>query len=76
MLCRRASTRHQTDECGAHLTNYPSVLLSLGIAGAWVSTLDSLARYEWIFLAAAALLGYGFYLAGQSSKKGGGSRGE
>jgi hypothetical protein len=66
MLCRRASTRHQTDECGAHLTNYPSVLLSLGIAGAWVSTLDSL----------AGLLGYGFYLVGQSSKKGGGSRGE
>ena len=54
----------------------PSVLLSLGIAGAWVSTLDSLARYEWIFIAAAALLGYGFYLVGQASKKGGGSRGE
>jgi hypothetical protein len=54
----------------------PSVLLSLGIAGAWVSTLDSLARYEWIFIGAAALLGYSFYLLGQASKKGGGSRGE
>jgi mercuric ion transport protein len=54
----------------------PSVLLSLGIAGAWVGTLDSLARYEWIFIAAAALLGSGFYLAGQSSNKGGGSGGE
>ncbi len=54
----------------------PSVLLSLGIAGAWVSALNSLARYEWIFIAAAVLLGYGFYLVGQASKKGGGSRGE
>jgi mercuric ion transport protein len=40
----------------------PFVLLSLGIAGAWVSALDSLAPYKWIFIAAAALLlGYGFY---------------
>lgn len=40
----------------------PFVLLSLGIAGMWVSALDALAPYKWIFIAAAALLlGYGFY---------------
>jgi mercuric ion transport protein len=40
----------------------PFVLLSLGIAGAWVSALDALAPYKWIFIAlTAALLGYGFY---------------
>ena len=40
----------------------PFVLLSLGIAGAWVGVLDSLAPYKWIFIAlTAALLGYGFY---------------
>ncbi len=41
----------------------PFVLLSLGIAGAWVSALDALAPYKWIFIAlTAALLGYGFYV--------------
>lgn len=41
----------------------PFVLLSLGIAGAWVGSLDALAPYKWIFIAATAvLLGYGFYV--------------
>ena len=41
----------------------PFVLISLGVAGAWVGTLDSLARYKWPFIAlAAVLLGYGFYI--------------
>lgn len=40
----------------------PFVLLSLGIAGAWVGALDSLAPYKWVFIAlTVALLGYGFY---------------
>ncbi len=40
----------------------PFVLLSLGIAGAWVSALDYLTPYKWIFIVVtAALLGYGFY---------------
>lgn len=40
----------------------PFVLLSLGIAGAWVSALDALAPYKWIFITlTAALLGYSFY---------------
>lgn len=39
----------------------PFVLLSFGIAGAWVSALDALAPYKWIFIIlTAALLGYGF----------------
>lgn len=47
----------------------PFILLSLGIAGAWVSALDSLARYKWIFIAAtAALLGYGFYVVYRKRK--------
>ena len=42
----------------------PFVLLSVGVAGAWVSRLDALAPYKWIFIAlTAALLGYGFYVA-------------
>ncbi len=42
----------------------PFALLSIGVAGAWVSTVDSLARYKWIFIAlTAAFLGYGFYAA-------------
>jgi len=42
----------------------PFVLLGLGVAGAWVSTVDSLARYKCIFIAlTVALLGYGFYAA-------------
>jgi mercuric ion transport protein len=41
----------------------PAVLISLGVAGAWVGTLDSLARYKWLFISlAAVLLGYGFYV--------------
>lgn len=41
----------------------PFVLVSLGVAGAWVGTLDSLARYKWPFISMAALLlGYGFYV--------------
>ena len=41
----------------------PFVLVSLGVAGAWVGTLDSLARYKWPFISlAAVLLGYGFYV--------------
>ncbi len=40
----------------------PFILLSLGIAGAWVGVLDALAPYKWIFIASTAvLLGYGFY---------------
>ena len=40
----------------------PFVLLSLGVAGAWVSALDALAPYKWIFITlTATLLGYGFY---------------
>ena len=40
----------------------PFTLLSVGIAGAWVSALDSLAPYKWVFIAATVLLlGYAFY---------------
>ncbi len=40
----------------------PFVLLRLGLAGAWIGTLDGLARYKWGFISlAAVLLGYGFY---------------
>lgn len=40
------------------------VLIGLGASGAWVGTLDSLAPYKWLFIAATvALLGYGFYAA-------------
>lgn len=42
----------------------PFALLSIGVTGAWVSTVDSLAKYKWIFIAlTAAFLGYGFYAA-------------
>jgi mercuric ion transport protein len=42
----------------------PFVLLSIGVAGAWVSTLDALARYKWLFIVATTvLLGCGFYAA-------------
>lgn len=42
----------------------PFTLLSVGVAGAWVSTLDSLAPYKWIFIGlTVALLAYGFYAA-------------
>jgi mercuric ion transport protein len=42
----------------------PFVLLSLGVAGAWVSGLDALASYKWLFIGAAlAFLGYGFHAA-------------
>jgi mercuric ion transport protein len=40
----------------------PFALVSVGVAGAWVGTLDAMAPYKWIFISAAtALLGYGFY---------------
>ena len=42
----------------------PMVLIGVGAGGAWISSLDSLAPYKWLFIAAtAALLGYGFYAA-------------
>jgi mercuric ion transport protein len=42
----------------------PFTLLSVGVAGAWVGALDSLAPYKWIFISVTvALLGYGFYAA-------------
>lgn len=42
----------------------PFVLLSLGIAGAWVSGLDAFAVYKWPLLGLAlVLLAYGFYAA-------------
>jgi mercuric ion transport protein len=42
----------------------PFALLSIGVAGAWVSRVDSLAKYKWVFIAlTVALLGYGFYAA-------------
>ena len=43
----------------------PFVLVSLGVAGAWVSGLDGLASYKWFFIVATlAFLGHGFYTAG------------
>lgn len=40
----------------------PFTLLSAGIAGAWVSTLDALAPFKWIFIGlTVGLLGFGFY---------------
>lgn len=40
----------------------PFALLSLGIAGAWVSGLDALAPYKWLFIVTTlAFLGYGFF---------------
>jgi mercuric ion transport protein len=48
----------------------PFILLSLGIAGAWVVALDTLAPYKWIFIAATAiLLGYGFYVVYRRPKR-------
>jgi len=42
----------------------PAVLLGMGVAGAWVSSMESLAAYQWTFvLATVALLGFGFYRA-------------
>jgi hypothetical protein len=42
----------------------PFALLGIGVASGWVSTLDALAPYKWIFVGlTAALLGYGFYAA-------------
>lgn len=42
----------------------PFALLSVGVAGAWVSGLDAFAAYKWPLIAVAlALLGYGFYAA-------------
>jgi mercuric ion transport protein len=40
----------------------PFAVISVGIGGALVSTLDAFAPYKWIFIAlTTALLGYGFY---------------
>lgn len=48
----------------------PFALISVGVASVWVSALDSLAAYKWIFIAAAAaLLGYGFYAAYSAPKR-------
>lgn len=63
----------------------PFALLSVGIAGAWVSGLDAFAPYKWPLLGLVALLlGYGFYeayvkpmrscAAGAACKPGGSSR--
>lgn len=42
----------------------PMALIGLGAGGAWISAMDSMAPYKWLFIAAtAALLGYGFYAA-------------
>jgi mercuric ion transport protein len=48
----------------------PFTLLSVGIAGAWVSTLDALAPYKWIFIGlTVGLLGYGFYAVYWKSRR-------
>lgn len=40
----------------------PFALLSVGVTGVWVSTLDSFAPYKWAFIALTiAFLGHGFY---------------
>lgn len=42
----------------------PFALLSVGIAGAWVGTLEMFSAYKWPLIGlAVALLGYGFYSA-------------
>ena len=47
----------------------PMVLIGLGAGGAWISSLESLAPYKWLFIAATAgLLGYGFYAAYRKPK--------
>lgn len=39
----------------------PFVLIGLGVTGTWVSGLQALSRYQWLFIAATvAFLGYGF----------------
>lgn len=48
----------------------PAVLIGFGIAGSFVSSLDALAHYKWIFIAiTTALLGYGFYSVHWKPKK-------
>lgn len=48
----------------------PLALFSVGISGAWISTLTALAPYKPVFLAATAgLLGYGFYLVYWKAKR-------
>lgn len=40
----------------------PYALISMGVAGAWVSGLQLFARYKWLFVVVtASFLGYGFY---------------
>jgi len=42
----------------------PAALMSLGVAGAFASSLEALSPYKWIFIAVTVmLLGYGFYSA-------------
>jgi mercuric ion transport protein len=42
----------------------PMVFIGLGAGGAWISSLDALAPYKWLFIGATVgLLGYGFYAA-------------
>jgi mercuric ion transport protein len=49
----------------------PFLLVGVGVAGAWVATLDALAPYKWYFVVATAgLLGYGFYVAYRKPKPG------
>ena len=48
----------------------PMLLIGLGAGGSWISSLDSLAPYKWLFIAATAgLLGYGFYAAYWTPKR-------
>ncbi|HEU4590172.1 MAG TPA: mercuric transporter MerT family protein [Steroidobacteraceae bacterium] len=40
------------------------VFIGLGASGAWISSLDALAPYKWLLIAATgAALGYGSYMA-------------
>ena len=49
----------------------PFALLSAGIAGAWVSTLDAFVTYKWPLIGlTVVLLGYGFYAAYIRPKRG------
>lgn len=42
----------------------PSILIGLGVTGAWVGALDSLSRFKWYFvITTVALLAYGFVLS-------------
>ena len=48
----------------------PAVLIGLGVAGPFVSSLDALSPYKWLFIAVTAtFLGYGFYTVYWKPKK-------